>query len=208
MGVQQSGYMYTLERPVDSLPTLVSQLQGRDGWLPAAQTWWFGWCELEMRLPSCLTSVAELPTTWEVVHIFSPRLELRWFRRAQRYQALLLTETELSLGTAQWKSAGSYQVVPTQRILAGEEWQIGKQTVRGSLQFPRQLQYNVADEAKSENVADEAKSEGTKGQILMADVLEYYDDEQRLVTVRYSRIWRQSSVVAKSERGKEMVSHG
>lgn len=199
MGAQQRGYMYALERPVDSLPTLVSQLQRRDGWLPAAQSWWFGWCELEMRLPGLLTSVAELPTTWEVVHLFSPRLELRWFRRAQRYQALLLTEGEVPWAGADWKAAGVFGVEPARRILVGEQWQIGEQTVRGSLQFPRQLQYHVAGEAAMN---------GEKSQALMAGVLEYYDEEQRLVTVRYTKIWRQGKAVDRGDRVKEEVNYG
>lgn len=203
MNAHTNGYIYALERPSEPLPVIVSQLQEQAGWLPAAQSWWFGWSALEIRLPGLLSSVAELPTNWAVLHLFSPRLELRWLRRAQRHQALLLTERQLPLTGQEWlrdwHAVGVYTVEPARRLLVGEQWRVGEQTVRGSLQFPRQLDYQLPGE--SEFDASQRHS-------LRANVLEYYDAEYRLVTVRYANIYPQGNATNQHPTPIEEGQHG
>lgn len=77
-----------------SLTQVVRELEDV-GLFPKRESWWFAWKEVEIKLPGLLTDVNELPTDWDVLHIFSRRAEFRQIRRGRRYQWLLLTEEEL-----------------------------------------------------------------------------------------------------------------
>ena len=159
-----------------SLPTLITVLRGV-GWLPDGASWWFGWCELEIALPGRLSTTSHIPEDWDVVHLFSAQSELRWMRRGERYQAVLLTETVLPTALTGWQLINSdapYSARTTQRILWGNRLRLPDGEGRGIVQFPRRLDYDLAGETEK------------RDQTVMADVWAYYDAEERLQLVRYA----------------------
>lgn len=175
MTTERQGYFYGWEGAVPpALFALISPLR-QVGWLPAASSWWFGWCELQIALPGRLTDDGAVPTDWDVVHLFSPQAELRWVRRGERWQPVLLAEAELPPGLGGWQRCNSaYSARRTQRILWGNRLRLPEGDGRGIVQFPRRLDYDIAGETESLD------------QAVVADVWAYYDAEERLQTVRYA----------------------
>lgn len=95
MSNTQNGTIYhwsKQKRP--SLPEMVTQLQAV-GLFPKEKSWWFAWHEVDIQLPSRLRDINQLPTDWDVLHIFSPDAEFRQIRRGRNWQWLLLSEKGL-----------------------------------------------------------------------------------------------------------------
>ena len=187
MTSEQNGYLYQWcgSDPPD-LVRIGGTLQ-QAGLLPATASWWFGWHELAIQLPGRLHDLHTVPTTWDVVHLFSPHVEVRWLRRGDRRQVSLLTEGYLPVGLTAWQAAPGqtgYTARRTTRILWGNQMNLLGETVRGVIQFPRRLDYDLADETAQQN------------QAVMAEVWAYYDNEERLQTVRYARLYHQPQPVA------------
>lgn len=152
-------------------------------WLPAKESWWFGWQEFEIQLPSILPTKLEQDETWDVLHFFSPSVECRRFRRGGSYRWLLLTEKPLPLSFSRdWKASGAYTPIASKRIMWGEKLHLPSadhskvEVSRGQVNFPRRLDYEVSDEKKNYHKA------------IVADVLLYYDSAARLQTVRYQSL--------------------
>lgn len=191
MTSEQNGYLYrwTGGEPPD-LAYIGRELE-QAGLLPREERWWFGWSELTIQLPGRLLDLNAIDTTLDVVHLFSPQVELRWILRGGRRQVALLTENLLPTTLMNWqrqRTEGSYRVRATRRILWGNRLRLPGDTVRGVVQFPRPLGYDLAGEqallAETSVRADENPLPA-----IMADVWAYYDEEARLQTVRYARIY-------------------
>lgn len=163
-------------------PTMLVVPLQRVQWLPPDATWWFGWCETEITLPGQLDDAAALPTTWDLVQIFSPHCELRRVRRGPGWIHLLLTEQPLPEALhQQWEVAeGNFDAQQTHRILWGNRLRMPTAEGRGVVRFPRPLDYNLP----TEQAADPATLE----QALVARVWHYLDQQQRLRMVRYSEL--------------------
>lgn len=180
MTSERKGYLYQWRGsdPPD-LVRIGRELQ-QVGLLPTTASWWFGWHELAIQLPGRLQDLQAVPTSWDVVHLFSPQIELRWLRRGDRRQVVLLTEQTLPATLTTWQplpGQDGYTAQRTTRILWGNQMNLLGETVRGAIQFPRRLDYDLADEV------------GKRDQAVMAEVWAYYDDEARLQTVRYARLY-------------------
>lgn len=161
------------------LPNLITGLR-EIGWLPDAASWWFGWCELEIALPGRLFTESQIPDDWDVVHLFSAYSELRWIRRGERYQAVLLAEVALPTNLTGWQliNGGTpYTARTTQRLLWGNRLRLPDGEGRGIVQFPRRLDYDLAGETDK------------RDQTIIADVRAYYDVEERLQMVRYAGLY-------------------
>jgi hypothetical protein len=171
------GYIYRWEQPQPSLADLVHSLRNQ-GQLPPEQSWWFGWCELEIALPGRLTESTALPAQWDVVHLFSPQVEVRWLRQHDQWGCWLLTEGPAP--AEGWRQTACYTTQCSKRILWGNRLRMPDGEARGVVQFPRKLVYDVADE------------QGHYDQALVADVRLYYDQEHRLQTVRYMALRHQA----------------
>ena len=179
MTTEPKGYLYQWHGsdPPD-LVRIGGELQ-QAGLLPTAASWWFGWHELAIQLPGRLRDLQAVPATWDVIHLFSPSIEVRWLRRGDQRQVVLLTEQTLSATLTAWQplpGQGGYAARPTTRILWGNRLDLLGEAVRGVIQFPRRLDYDLPDETEKLD------------QAIMAEVWAYYDDEARLQTVRYARL--------------------
>ncbi|RDV83582.1 hypothetical protein [Ammonifex thiophilus] len=121
---------------------LVSKAIETDLW-PVGETWWFGWNEGEIRLPTLLKGWREaLAEKWEVLRIFSPKAELRQERRGRQVVFSLLVEEEAySALPPELKGKGDWFLVEKgYHLLAGEPR--GGRWVK--TQYPRYLDYGVA----------------------------------------------------------------
>jgi len=165
-------------------PTLIEQLR-RCAWLPEQASWWFGWNEATLDLPSRLVEASALRSETDVLHVFSPHVEVRWLRRGERRDCLLFCEEALPASLSGWQQTACYSVVPTQRLLWGVRQRITqrkeRQEQRGVVQFPRSLNYGIAGEDQSTRWTD----------AVVVQALAYYDLEHRLMTVRYATIGHQ-----------------
>jgi hypothetical protein len=160
------------------LPALLAALQ-RARWLPEGQSWWFGWCEQDIRLPQLLDDSAALPVDWDELRVFSSQAELRRLRRGNRWLNLLLCEHEdWARDVEGWALACSYpEVVGSHRILWGKALRLPGGEVRGEVRFPRRLAYGVSAGPDQPKLA------------VVADVQHYLDGEARLRTFRYGRLY-------------------
>ena len=178
MTAEQHGYYYQWvgSGPPDFLQ-IVTELQ-QAALLPTDASWWFGWHELAIQLPGRLQTLQAIDAAWDVIHLFSKQIEMRWLRRGNQRQALLLTEKTLPATLTMWQPLqGSYRARQTKRIFWGNRLQLPGQEARGVVQFPRVLTYDLANEAEKLD------------QAIMAEVWAYYDEEERLQTVRYAQLY-------------------
>ena len=173
------GWWLTLSPP-GSPAQAVAALRERD-LFPEGETWWFAWREEEVRLPGLLTDPASLDGPWDALRVFSPRAELRWSRRGRGWGCWLLLEEdpEAALGDLRaWvRARASFRVQTSHRILWGRRMAMPDGRVsRGEILFPRELAYPLPDDDPA--------------QALVADVVLYVDEEGRLQTARYARLYR------------------
>lgn len=144
-------------------------------------TFWFGWCETDRRLPRLFDSEALNPR-WDVARIFSPTAELRAQRHGLARLVLLLTENEslrneLTQGPGKFELVQTLNAEPGCRVLVGEK---PGTLIPGTspdalieVAFPRELDYGIPAEPEK---------------VLVADVQCYFDDEHRLRFVRYCSV--------------------
>jgi len=175
------GWWLTLQPP-DELTSLVKALQ-EVGLFPEKEKWWFAWNATEIRLPGVLNAPSDLVGAWERVHVFSPRAELRFNHRGGKPGCWLLLEEapEEALKDVSGLDVllkATYQVEKGVRILWGKKlhWPDGT-LFRGEVIFPRVLNYNLP--------ADNLEK------AWVTDVILYHDDEYRLQTGRYARLYQE-----------------
>jgi len=121
------------------------------GFWPAGATWWFGWNELEIRLPAPLEEPASaLDARWTVVRIFSGAAELRRERQGRGLALRLLLEDEarqkLPEDLTPAKEASFSSVEQGYRLLVGGCLLLPTGSVRGRVDLPRPLDYGVGSE--------------------------------------------------------------
>jgi len=145
---------------------------------------WFGWCETDMELPRPFDpdDPEALDPCWDVARIFSPAAELRAQWRGTKRLILLLTEDE-SLVNELTQGSGSFELVQTldakigYRVLVGEKPGVPIPNIKpGALievAFPCELDYGIPTK---------------QGEMLVAEVQCYLDDEHRLRFVRYCSV--------------------
>lgn len=183
MTTEARGYLYGWRGNAPPLlPAIGRELQ-QTGLLPAEASWWFGWHELAIQLPGRLVDLHALPATWDVIHLFSPHIELRWVERGGKHQVVLLTEQPLPSSLSAWhlSTPTPYHVRRTTRILWGNRLQLLGEETRAVVQFPRQLQYDLPDEGANLDHP------------IRAEVWAYYDAEARLQTIRYARLYHDAA---------------
>ncbi len=183
-----SGFVLRLEPTaplVHPLAPVYEALRHQGLFIPD-QTWWFAWCETDIRLPRPFNQEV-LDPRWEVVRLFSEVAELRGRRLGERYDVWLLTESEegvtkLKAGLEGFTVTDSrFKAEPGRRILAGEMvevgvWENGRVMVKPKMvvvAYPRPLDYGV---------------EFSPGHGLEAEVQCYFDATGRLRLVRYCAI--------------------
>lgn len=182
MTTSAHGYCYHWEgERAPEASTVIEQLR-RCGWLPEEASWWFGWDEFRMNLPSRLAMASDLWSTADVLHLFSAHVEVRWLRRGDRRDCLLFCEAPLPGGLTGWQQSACYCVAPTQRLLWGVRQRIQQEEQRGVVQFPRTLAYAIGGEDKA----------AAKRAAIVVQAWAYYDQEQRLMTVRYATVGHQT----------------
>lgn len=192
-GLKMNGFMVALapKEPTENLLAEVYRWMAERGAFPEGKTFWFAWCEEEIRLPDSLDNAENAgDPRWDVVRIFSPLVELRRERRGSGYLTIVVTEDEklieaLKGAPNKFAIQEKPKIFPLtetgKRLLAGQRLDIGSKTpegvkpdtVRGVVAFPRELVYGVKASL------DEA---------LVAEVVLYYDKEARLQYVRYKYI--------------------
>lgn len=140
---------------------------------------WFGWNELDIRLPRRFESDA-LDPRWDVARIFAPAAELRAQRVGRTRLVLLLTENAALVNQLRQQFevvVEEFRAQESHRVLAGQR---PRQPIGANpdalieVQFPRPLDYQ-------DLVAQ-------RGEALVAAVQCYYDSEYRLRDVRYCSI--------------------
>jgi hypothetical protein len=146
-----------------------------------ADALWFGWNELDIRLPRRLTDEADaLDPRWDVARIFTPAAELRAQRVGRTRLVLLLTESAALVEQLKQQFGGEaakFRAQVSHRVLAGQR---PRQPIGANpdalieVQFPRPLDYQDLT--------------AQRGTALVADVQCYYDSVYRLRDVRYCSI--------------------
>lgn len=146
-----------------------------------ADALWFGWNELDIRLPRCLTDETDaLDPRWDVARIFTPAAELRAQRVGRTRLVLLLTESAALVEQLKQQfeiEVAEFRVQASWRVLAGQRPRkpIGANPdALIEVQFPRPLNYQGLI--------------ALHGQALVAKVQCYYDSAYRLRDVRYCSI--------------------
>jgi len=156
---------------------------GARGLFPEGGTFWFAWCETDIRLPRPFSPELFLPH-WEEVRLFSKQAELRGVRGAAGEEVRLLTEDN-SLEKELIAEAGGFvplashfKVEPGRRLLVGKAGKItrvanGRAARRSETvvaAFPLPLDYGT---------------ELGERQVWEAEVRYYTDSMGRLRLVRY-----------------------
>lgn len=141
---------------------------------------WFGWCETEMVLPRPFDSKEALEPRWDVARIFSSTAELRAQRHGGDRLVLLLTEDEElvhELTRGQFELVQMLEAEPGCRLLVGKK---PERPIPGinpdaliEVAFPRELDYGIS---------------ANQGEVLVAEVQCYFDDEHRLRFARYCSV--------------------
>jgi hypothetical protein len=182
-----TGWWLTLRTPAE-VQALVTVLRDA-GLFPESRTWWFAWNALDIVVPKLLTEEANLNAEWEVLRVFSERIELRLSVRGHTRGCWLLLEGDpaAALGDLYqtWVEGmpRQYEVELGHRLLAGQKLQLPDRTTRkekwkekerGEILYRRILNYGSDD--------------SNLDQALVAHVRNYYDEMHRLVTVRYHSI--------------------
>ncbi len=150
------------------------------GFWPVGATWWFAWNELEIGLPAPLADPTPFfEDRWDVARVFSATAELRlerWGRR-RALRVLLEDAARARLPAALVSSAAeeSFAAEKGLRLLAGARLRLPGGPARGRVEFPRPLEYGVADDPD---------------QPLAVAVYLYRDGEGSLRLVRYAELVR------------------
>jgi hypothetical protein len=169
------------------------------GLFPAGETWWFAWCEAELRIPQSLADrQSPFAPHWDHVQVFSPLAELRCVRAGRKKIVLLLIEDENQQKVEMPGIAIEATPYPHVRdgthILLGERMRVFEdglaREVRGKAGIPRRLDY-LSDQDQPSFAC-------------VVGVKTYYDAQSQLAIVRYARLvpqnnWRDYPVPLLSE---------
>jgi hypothetical protein len=153
------------------------------GLFPAGETWWFAWCEAELRIPQSLADrQSPFAPHWDHVQVFSPLAELRCVRAGRKKIVLLLIEDE---NQQKVEMPGiAIEATPYPHVRDGTHILLGER-----MRIPRRLDY---------------LSDQDQPSFACVGVKTYYDAQSQLAIVRYARLvpqnnWRDYPVPLLSE---------
>jgi hypothetical protein len=123
------------------------------GFWPVGATWWFAWNELEIALSAPLTDPTPFfEDRWDVARVFAAEAELRLERWGRRRIVRLLVEEAAhhrlpeELRRSAEAEEKPFAVERGLRLLAGARLELPGGPTRGRVEYPRPLEYGVADD--------------------------------------------------------------